>query len=208
MWTKLFNRNADKNVRSNQWIFGTMLVFAVFGLISAFTLSVEKIHLLQNPDAALSCSFNLVLNCATVMKTPQASVFGFPNSYIGLMAYPVVIAVAVAALSGARFSRKFLVAAQICFGLGLIFAYWLFFQSVYVIQVLCPWCLVVTFSTTIIFETLLRYNLRENTFNLPKKAHAQVVEWLRRDYDKLLVAGWLFLMVVLVILKFRDALLS
>ncbi|MBL8159896.1 vitamin K epoxide reductase family protein [Candidatus Saccharibacteria bacterium] len=193
--------------RADRWIFGTMLAFGAIGLLSAFVLTVERIHLLQNPDASLSCNFNLVLNCATVMKTWQASLFGFPNPIIGLMGYSVVVTVAMAGLAGVRFPRPFLIAAQIGYGLGLIFAYWLFFQSVYVIEVLCPWCLIVTFSTTLIFETLLRYNLRENTFGLSKKAHATVLQFLKADYDKLLVAGWLLLMVILVLAKFREGLL-
>lgn len=191
---------------SNKWIFGTMLAAAIAGLLAAFTLTVEKFHLLENPDAVLSCSFNVVLNCASVMKTWQASVFGFPNSLIGLMGYSVVITVAVAALSGVKFSRRFLAAAQICYGLGLLFAYWLFFQSVFVIQVLCPWCLIVTFVTTIIFETLLRYNLRENTFNLSKKNHKTIGGWLKKDYDKVIVAGWIVLMIAIVFIKFGEGL--
>lgn len=185
-----------------------MLAFGIFGLVSAFTLSVEKIHLIKDPAAQLSCSFNAVLNCASVMKTWQAELFGFPNSFIGLMAYPVVITIAIAGLLGTRFPRPFMAAAQVGYGLGLIFAYWLFFQSVYVIQVLCPWCLVVTFSTTIIFETLLRYNLRENNLYLPPKWHKRALGWLKKDYDKFAVAAWLFLMVVLVLVKFQDALLG
>ncbi len=193
-------------IRSDRWIFGTMLVFGVLGLVSAFVLSVEKIHLLQDPNAQLSCSFNAVLNCASVMKTFQASVFGFPNSYIGLMGYAVVITLAVAGLGGVKFPKPFMLAAQICFGLGLIFAYWLFFQSVYVIQILCPWCLVVTFVTTILFEILLRYNLRENNLYLPQKIHQRILMWLQKDYDKFITALWLAVMVVLVLIQFREGL--
>lgn len=192
--------------RSNTWLFGTMLFFGVTGLIAAFALSVERIELLLHPDSKLPCDFNLILNCSTVMQTWQAKVFGFPNSFIGLMAYPVVITLAVAGLSGVRFPRRFMAVAQIFFGLGLIFAYWLFFQSVYVIQVLCPWCLLVTFGTTILFETLLRYNLRENNFNLPKAAHQKALTWLQKDYDKFAVAAWVALMVLLVTIQFQDAL--
>jgi uncharacterized membrane protein len=205
----MFKFGAKKSVEtSNKWIFGTMLVAAIAGLIAAFTLTVEKFHLLENPDAVLSCSFNVVLNCASVMKTWQSSVFGFPNSLIGLMGYSVVITVAAAVLSGVKFPKRFLQAAQICYGLGLIFAYWLFFQSVFVIQVLCPWCLVVTFVTTIIFETLLRYNLRENTFNFSKKTHKKISEFLKKDYDKVIVAGWIVLMIAIVFIKFGEGLFA
>ena len=205
----MFKFGEKKSVeRSNRWIFGTMLAAGLAGLIAAFTLTVEKFHLLENPNAVLSCSFNLVLNCATVMQTWQSHVFGFPNSLIGLMGYSVVIAVAIAGLCGVKFPKKFMQAAQIGYGLGLIFAYWLFFQSVFVIQVLCPWCLVVTFVTTIVFEALLRYNLRENNFDLSRKTHQKVSEWLKKDYDKVIVAGWVVLMIAIVFIKFGEGLFA
>ena len=45
------------------------------------------------------------------------------------MAEPVVITIAVASLAGVRFPRGFMLAAQIVYGLGFVFAYWLFFES-------------------------------------------------------------------------------
>lgn len=194
--------------KSNVAIFSVLLGAGIVGLAAAFILTVEKFHLLQDPSATLSCSVNIVLNCASVMQTWQASLFGFPNSLIGLMGYAVVITLAVAGLSGVKFPKPFMFAAQIGFGFGLIFAYWLFFQSVFVIQVLCPWCLFVTVATTILFDALLRYNLRENNLSLTKGAHAKALQFLEKDYDKLLVATWLVLMVVLVFVKFGEGLFS
>lgn len=208
LFNKLFARSNANTRRSNRWIFGTMLVFGVFGLIASFVLTIEKFHLLAQPDAVLSCSFNLVLNCSTVMQTWQSSVFGFPNMLIGLMAYPVVITVAVAGLAGVRFPRWFLIAANGCYLLGALFAYWLFLQSVYAIQVLCPWCLVVTFGTTLILATLTHYNLRENTFNLKKETNKKIQTFIGKDYGKLLVAAWIVLLIALVFLKFGDALFA
>jgi len=202
----VFNKN--KETHSNRWLFGTMLGFAVVAFIAAFVLSVEKLEIIKNPDAALSCSVNLVLNCASVMKTSQAEIFGFPNSYIGIAGFAIVIAVAIGGLIGVKYSRAYLVTAQVFYGLGLVFAYWLFFNSVYAIQVLCPWCLVVTVATTIIFEALLRYNLRQNNFGLAKPTNKRVQNWLDKDYDKLIVAGWLVLMIALVFLKFGNGLFA
>ena len=187
---------------ANNWIFGIMLVCGLLGLIAAFALSVERIQQLIDPNAPLLCNFNLIFNCGTVMQTWQAKVFGFPNSFIGLMGYPVVITVAIAGLAGVKFPRTFMAVAQGGFLLGLLFAYWLFFQSVYVIQVLCPWCLLVTVATTLLFETLLRYNLRENNLFLPPKLHKKVLSWLAKDYDKLLTGAWLATMLALVLIKF------
>ena len=187
-------------------LFITILVAASVGLVAAFVLSIEKVHMLQDPNAVLSCSFNVVLNCASVMKTWQASVFGFPNSYIGLMAYPVLITLAVGYLAGARYKPWFMIGAQIGALLGVVFAYWLFFQSVFVIQILCPWCLLVTVGTTLIFDAFLRYSLLENLFKLPTSAHQRVSAWLKKDYDKFFVAVWLVALALLVITKFGDGL--
>lgn len=188
--------------RSDRFIFGTMLVCGALGLIAAFLLSIERVQQLINPEAALFCDVNLIFNCSTVMQTWQAKVFGFPNSFIGLMAYPVVITVAVVGLAGNKLPRWFLLTAQLFYGLGLLFAYWLFFQSMYSIQVLCPLCLVVTVVTTILFDCLLRYNLRENTFHFSAAVHKKILGWLKKDYDKLLVGAWLALMLALVLLQF------
>lgn len=186
----------------------TMLICAILAFLASFTLSVEKLEVIKNPDAKLSCSVNLVLNCASVMQTWQASVFGFPNSYLGIMGFAIVITVAMGGLLGVKYTRPYLVTAQVFFGLGLIFAYWLFFQSVYVIQILCPWCLVVTATTTLIFEALLHYNLRQNSFGLKKDVNKKVQKWLDAQYDRLVVAAWLLVMVALVFLKFGDGLFA
>lgn len=203
-----FLESKKKVSRSTLWIFGTMFVFGLIGLIASFVLTVEKIHLAENPNAILSCSFNLVLNCSEVMKTWQSSVFGFPNMLIGMMGYPVVVTVAVAGLAGVKFPRPFLLTAQVFYTLGALFSYWLFFQSVYSIQVLCPWCLIVTFSTTILLATITHYNLQENTYGFSKKTQQKIESYLKKDIDKFITASWIVLLVLFVYLKFGDSLFA
>ena len=196
--------------KSNKWIFGTMLVFGAIGLLVSFILANEEIHLMKNPGAVLSCSINIVLNCSTVMQSWQASAFGFPNMFIGLMGYPVVITTAVVALAGlaGKLPRWYWRVATICYALGALFAYWLFFNSVYVIQVLCPWCLVVTFSTTIILSTIMHYSLRENIFGFKDSLNSKIQAFLKKDYGKFAVAAWIVLLIALVIIKFGDSLFA
>ncbi len=190
--------------------FWVLLVFAAVALIAAFVLSLEKIHLLQEPDAVLSCSFNVVLNCSTVMQSWQSTAFfGIPNMYIGLMAFPVLITVAVAALwGGARYSKNFLRAMTVGVFLGTVFAYWLFFSSLYDIRVLCPWCLVVTVSCTLMLAATLHIGLKENIWNIKKKTNVAVQNFLKSGYHQLVVAAWLVLMVALVFLQFGAALFA
>ena len=208
MFNSFFTRKAKKGDSSRQWTFGVMLVFGIVGLIAAFVLAVEEFHLLKNPDTILSCSINLVLNCATVMKTWQASVFGFPNMFIGLMGFPMVIMIALLGLSNVKLPRWFLIGANIGYVFWTLFAYWLFFNSVYVIQVLCPWCLIVTFTMTILSATITHHNLRENTFNFSTKTNKRVQLFLQKDFDKLAVAIWIVILIALVFIKFGDALFS
>lgn len=165
-------------------------------------LSIERYLQLTAPSAPLLCDFNVIFNCGTVMQTWQAKLFGFPNSFIGLMAYPVVITLAVVALAGVKLPRWFMAWAQVGFGLGLIFAYWLFFQSVFVIQALCPLCLVVTTVTTIAFDALLRHNIRNNNLFLPHATSKKLNKWLDKDYDKMFVGAWIAAMISLVLVQF------
>lgn len=204
----LFGRKAEaETLRASYWV---LLAFASTALISAFTLSVEKIHLLKNPDAVLSCSFNVILNCAGVMNTWQASVFfGIPNMYFGLVAFPVIIAVAVAALwGGAKYKKGFLLAMNIGILLGTIFAYWLFYNSLYAIQILCPWCLVVTFSCTMMLAASTHISLRENVFKLSEKANEKVQKFLKSGFHQLIVASWVVLNIALVFIQFGAALFA
>lgn len=189
------------------WIFGTMLLSAVLSLVASFVLSVDAIELAADPNAQLACNISATLSCGTVGAAWQASVFGFPNAYLGLIAEPVVITIAVAGLAGVRFPRWFMFTAQTIYALGLVFAYWLFHQSMFVIGALCPWCLLVTLSTTLVFATLLHYNLRENNLFLPPVAHARALTFIRAGWDAVLVLLWLGAMIVAIIARYGTALL-
>ena len=189
-------------IRKEHWIFGTVLVFAAVGLLCSLILSIEKIHLLENPAAPLSCSLNAFMNCATVMSTPVAELLGFPNSFIGLMAYSVLITVAITELAGTRHKRGFMALLQLGVTIELIFAYWLFFDSVFAIGVLCPFCLAVTFSSTMIFAAITRYNILEKNLYFAPKTQATLERGVEKEYDKVVVAAWVVLMIALILVKF------
>ena len=207
MFDKLFKKNpSGKNYRRTA--FTLMLIGGIAALTAAFVLTLEKFHLYENPDAILSCSINVVLNCSTVMQSWQSSVFGFPNMLIGLIAFPVLITIATLGLSGTKFPRWFLIAASIALFIGTIFAYWLFFQSLYAIQVLCPWCLIVTTAMTVMFSSFLHFNLKENTYRLKDALNKPIQRFLAAGFHQMVVLSWIALMVVLVLLKFGPALFA
>ena len=122
-----------------------MLISSVIGLFASLVLSIEAVTLAANPAAVLSCDFSSKISC-------------------GLIAEPVVITVAVAALGGVRFPRWFMLTAQAIYTLGFVFAWWLFYQSYFVIGALCPWCLLITVTTTLVFMSMSRVNILDGNF--------------------------------------------
>lgn len=203
-----FFTHSEARVRDDRWIFSSMLVGALLSLLASLVLSIEAVHLAANPTAPLSCSINAVINCATVSLHPSASMFGFPNSFLGLIAEPVIITVAIAGLAGVRFPRAFMFAAQIGYTLGFIFAYVLLYFSFFVIQALCPWCLLVTITTTFVFFSMTRYNIRENNLYLPKKLQAHARAWIEKDYDKLLLWAIIVMIIAGIIVKYGAELFA
>ena len=188
--------------QSNVWIFVTMLVSACLSLLASFVLSVDAIALARDPGANLACNINARISCGAVGISWQAHLLGFPNAFLGLLAEPVVITIAVASLAKVRFPRGFMLAAQVVYTLGVIFAYWLFFQALYVIGALCPWCLLVTLSTTLVFTSLTHVNIRDNNLFLPPRAHEVAKAALRMGLEAVFVTLWLAIVVGLVFWKY------
>lgn len=196
----------DRKLRDNRWIFLSMLVGAIGSLVASFVLSVEAIDLAKDPNAVLSCSINIILNCAKVGIHPSAHLFGFPNSFLGLIAEPVVITVAIAGLAGVKFPRAFMATAQVFYTLGMIFAFWLFSQSYFVIGALCPWCLLVTATTTFVWFAITRYNIRENNLYLPRNMQRTLTRVIEKNYDKVALFVVIVAIVVAIVGKYGNAL--
>ena len=181
-----------------------MLVSALLSLTASFVLSVDAIVLAADPNAALACNINAVLSCGTVGASWQASLFGFPNAFLGLIAEPVVITIAVASLGRVRFPRWFMLSAQVVYTLGLVFAYWLFFQAYFVIGALCPWCLLVTLSTTLVFTSLTHVNIRDENLYLPAGVSTAARRFVAADLDVLVVGLFLLAIVTMVVVKYAP----
>lgn len=195
---------SKKKRQDNTWIFASMLVGAVLSLLASLVLSIEAVHLAANPQATLACDLNAVISCGTVNAHWSATLLGFPNAFLGLIAEPVVITVAVAGLAGVKFPRAFMFAAQIGYSLGFAFAMWLFYMSFFVIQALCPWCLLVTATTTFVWFAITRYNIRENNLYLSRNASKTLQRWVEHDYDKLVLFGLVFVLVAAIIIKYGQ----
>ncbi|MDQ1179473.1 putative membrane protein [Rhodococcus sp. SORGH_AS 301] len=122
---------------------GGILVAGAIGLLAALVLVIERYRLLLDPSYLPSCSLNPVLSCGSVMTTPQAALFGFPNPILGIPAFTVVVVTGVLCLGGVRVPRWYWAGLAIGLSVGVVFVHWLIFQSLYRIGALCPYCMVV-----------------------------------------------------------------
>lgn len=172
-----------------------LTVGGAIGLTAAFTLAVEKIELLLNADYVPSCNFSRVFNCTNIMKTDQASLFGFPNPFLGLIGFAIVVTLGVVLLSGARLAEWIWAGLQVGVIAGFVFICWLQYESLYEIGSLCPWCMVVWAVTIPIFWYVTLRNL--STW-LPGN---RVVGFLR-DWHALILALWYVLIAAAIFFRF------
>ena len=120
-----------------------LTVWSALGLVAAFALSVDKVRILEDPTFQPSCNINPVLSCGSVMVTDQASAFGFPNPFLGVAGFSMMLVVGVMVLLRVRLPGLVLAGAAAGSVAGLAMVHWLIFQSLYEIGALCPWCMVV-----------------------------------------------------------------
>lgn len=136
-----------------------LIVTGAIAWYAAMQLITERIALLLDPDYVLNCDVNPLVSCGTVMTSPEASLFGFPNPLLGVAGLVAPIAVGVALLAGARFARWFWALFLGGVTLAWVFVMWLFSVAVYDIGALCPWCMLVWLMVIPMFWWLLTWTL-------------------------------------------------
>ncbi|OPX06785.1 vitamin K epoxide reductase family protein [Mycobacterium sp. AT1] len=171
-----------------------VLIAGAVGLTAALTLTIEKIELLIDPAYVPSCSINPVLSCGSVMVTPQASEFGFPNSLLGIVAFSVVVVAGVLAVAKVSLPQWFWAGLAVGTLLGAVFVHWLIYQSLYVIGALCPYCMVVWSMTIPLLAVVSSIALRP----LAGNAFARAVHQWRWS----LVALWFTGLILLIVIRF------
>ncbi|TQJ92138.1 vitamin K epoxide reductase family protein [Streptomyces sp. SLBN-31] len=189
-------RGASSASRAFAWL---LIVSGALGALASFVITVDKIRLLQDPLFSPSCNLSPVLSCGSVMKSAQASVFGFPNPVLGLLAYPVVVTVGVALLSGACFPRWFWLGLNAGTLLGAAFCMWLMTQALYEIGALCLWCCLAWAATIAMFWYTTAHNLRHGILNAPRAVVAGVLE-----FHWVVPLTWCLSIVMLIATRWWD----
>ena len=157
-----------------------MIISGFIGLVTSFVLSIEAWQLAADSSARFGCDISSVLSCSAVAQTWQARILGFPNAFLGIFFEAVVLAISVGIFAGVKFPRWYMLGTNLLYTIALFFAFWLFGQSYFIIQVLCPWCLLITLTTTLVFGGITRINIRAGVIPAPeglRRIVAQGLDW-------------------------------
>ncbi|WP_127820316.1 vitamin K epoxide reductase family protein [Microbacterium sp. CPCC 204701] len=164
-----------------------LVIAGIIGWWAAFSLTLEKLEALADPDAIASCDFSPLVQCSANLDSWQGSVWGFPNPILGLTGWVAPIVVGVAILARARFARWF----WLLFAGGMLFAFgfvcWLISQSIFVLGTLCPWCMVTWVVTIPAFYAVTLHVVRSGLLPAPAP--------VRRVADRLM--SWVPLLAIL-----------
>jgi uncharacterized membrane protein len=182
-------------VPSAWWV----LIAGVIGLAASMMLTVEKIALLRNPSYVPSCNINPIVSCGSVMVTPQASVLGFPNPLLGLVAFTVVIVTGVLAVAKVDLPQWYWIGLTIGTLIGVAFVHWLIFQSLYRIGALCPYCMVVWVVTVSLLVVVASIVFRPALQRRPSGA-----AWVLYQWRWSIAALWFTAVFLLILVRFWN----
>jgi len=143
-------------------------------------------------------TIDAVLACGAVMTSAQAEAFGFPNPLLGIAGFAALVALGTAVLTGAELPRRLWLAIQAGMTFALVFVHWLFFQTVYGIEALCPYCMIVWVMTIAVFVYVTAYNVATGSLP-PTRIGAIVVR-----YHGVVLTVWLAVLTALIGEAFWD----
>ena len=178
----------------------TLIGLSSVGLAASFILMLEKIQILKNPAAQLSCNINPIVSCNNVITSKQAEAFGFANPIIGLVSFAVIITIGMGMLAGAKYKRWFWLGLQSGTIFGALFITWLFYEAVYQIKALCPYCIVVWAMVIPLFVYVTRYNIQEGNIKLSKPLQG-VSKWFCEN-AWFIVALWYLVIFTAILMQF------
>ena len=179
-----------------------MIVLGAVGLVASAALVIERVNVASDPDYVPSCSINPLLTCTSAMLSPQGELFGFPNPLLGVAGFPIVVATGAALLAGARMQRWYWTGMWLG-GLGaLVFMHWLIVESLFSIEALCPYCMVVWAATIPLFAVVSAYALPRGALGDRVARSTVVGDLLALRWW--LVGLWFAVLVALIGIVFWD----
>lgn len=149
-----------------------LVVGSALGFLASFALTLDKIAVLQNPDATLNCDFSLIVQCGANLNSPEGSIFGFPNALLGIAGFSALLLFGVAMLANVQFPRWMWLALNAALLGALVFVIWLISVSIFRLGTLCPWCMLVWSVTIPMFLAVTFANGRSGALPIGRRGNA------------------------------------
>ncbi len=170
------------------------------GFIAALMLAVEQIEHLKHPGEALACDINPLIGCGSILDTWQGHVFGIPNELIGIAAGSVLITLGVLLLAGVKFPRWIWRGLQVGVLAGVAFVLWFLYESLFVLNHLCPYCMATWGAIIPIAWYVSVYNITEGNL-LP--AFDRCKAFVTKHHLDIIIT--IFVVIVAsILLRFRE----
>lgn len=163
-----------------------LIVCGLIAFICAFTLGVEQVQTLRDPSHIPSCNISPIISCGSVMTKPQADAFGFPNPLMGIPVYAIFATIGVAILAGAKLKKWFWLLMQLGATGAIGFVIWLFFESLYRLGTICPYCFVIWMVTLPLFWYVTLHNLQAGNIKISPKLQ-KTWEFVRDHHGDFLI---------------------
>ena len=177
-----------------------MIVAGIVGITASAILVYDHNKIVQNPNYVPNCNLNPVIACGSVLKSPEASVFDFPNPYIGLVVFPMLLTTGIALTAGARLKRWYWLGLEAGAVFGVAFVHWLFYESVYRIHALCPYCMGVWLVTIPTFWYVTLYNIQAGHIKVAEDWKS-FTNWLVKHHLDILIL-WYLIIIGLILNHF------
>ncbi|WP_294630886.1 vitamin K epoxide reductase family protein [Rothia mucilaginosa] len=181
------------------WLVGAGLI----ALISSAILVYERLQIYIDAGHSTVCDINALLSCGTVMRTPQAEAFGFPNPFIGLVGFSIVVTIGASMMAGAQFKKWFWVCMNIGMAAATAFIMWLWYQTTFQINALCLFCMIVWVMTITLFVKTTVRNVSAGV--IPA---AQSMRESARGWSWFAISLWLILIFGIIVIRFFEVIVN
>jgi uncharacterized membrane protein len=196
--TSTAKKNKPNFERLVAWV---LTISGTLGFAASLMLSIEEIHHLKHPTQALACDINPLIGCGSIMNTWQGHVFfGIPNQFFGLAACSVLITLGVLLLAKVKFPRWIWQGLQIGALGGVLFVGWFIYQSLFVLNHLCPYCMVTWTAILPVAWYVTVYNIHAG--NLPAWTNRFKAFVTKHHVD--VIVGVFVVIIGSILFRFRD----
>lgn len=174
-----------------------LITSGMLGLLASFALTIDKIKILKDPNYIPDCNINPIFSCGSVMNSPQAEFLGVPNTIFGIVAFSVILTVGFGLIFGAKYKPLFWKLFNLGIMAGLGGVIYLFYQGVYRINAICPWCALTWVVVIALTMYVTLWNLRNKHLIEPKQLKKPVA-FLQKNHTGVLLLIYVAIIVLLL----------